>query len=105
MRQGSLGVDGNWIGVRDGDPRAVGLFRRHYSYRRKRVVFTRGANQFKFVGPGERIVLMTADCLALFVWYSLLLSGAAFRLDAPVIVRGAPCEETLLWQAILLESF
>lgn len=28
-----LGVAGNWIGVHDGDPRALALFKRDHSYR------------------------------------------------------------------------
>lgn len=56
---------GYWIPVPDGDPRARALFERHYSAdteRRRRT----GATQF--VGPGEKLVLLTPAADALFAW-------------------------------------
>ena len=58
-------IDGQWLPAIDGDRRAVALFERHYSCdlegRRKR--------QAKlFVQPGEKMVLLTLECDALFVW-------------------------------------
>ena len=50
-----------WIAVKDGDADAFELMKRHYSYRPYR-------DRKLFVGPGEKMVLMTADTLALFVW-------------------------------------
>ena len=61
-----------WIPVRDGDPRAYGIFRRHYTFsarRRSRSADTR------FAGPGAKIVLMTADCRNLFVWRRFIEQG------------------------------
>ena len=37
-----LGIDGNWVGIKDGDPRAVALFNRHYSARRGGTGFDTG---------------------------------------------------------------
>ena len=51
----SLGVEGHWIGIKDGDPRGLGLFRQHYSARRYRD----GRRRSLFVGPGEKMVLLT----------------------------------------------
>jgi hypothetical protein len=53
-----------WLSVLDGDARARDIFNRHYSRRhyadhRKRTIF---------VGPGEKMVLLTQECDALFVW-------------------------------------
>lgn len=54
-----------WIEIRDGDPSAVALFRRHYSYqppaegRRKKALV---------VGPGFKLLLLSADGLALCAW-------------------------------------
>ena len=59
-------VAGHWIGVHDGDPRALALLKRHYSYRRRASGQPRGSPTF--VGQGEKIVLLTQDCRALFVW-------------------------------------
>ena len=56
-------MDGHWLAVRDGDPRALALYVRHYSARKN------GPSALPtFCGPGEKIVLLTADCTALFVW-------------------------------------
>ncbi|MBU2249133.1 MAG: hypothetical protein KKD77_20470, partial [Gammaproteobacteria bacterium] len=53
-----------WYPVRDGDPRAVALYRRHYSCRDPKVDLCR----YGFSGKGESMVLLTLDCLALFCW-------------------------------------
>ena len=59
-------IQAHWLPAKDGDPRAYALFRRHYSAlpynRRPR------ANGMLFCGPGEKMVLLTQDCRALFVW-------------------------------------
>ena len=53
-----------WLPVRDGDRRALALYLRHYSARRYRD----GRRRTRFVGPGERMVLLSPRCDALFVW-------------------------------------
>lgn len=64
-----------WIPVKDGDERAFALFKRHYSFykykdgRRSRYGYR---NRFLFVGPGSSIVLLGADCKALFVWRNFI---------------------------------
>jgi hypothetical protein len=55
---------GYWIEARDGDPRGRFLYRRHYSYR----PYRDGRNPRLFAGPGEKLVLLTPYCDALFVW-------------------------------------
>ena len=60
-----------WFGVKDGDPRAYALMKNHYSFqsykdgRRQNLSYR---NRHLFVGPGQKMVLMTVDCRALFVW-------------------------------------
>ena len=60
-----------WFPVKDGDPRAFALMKRHYSYqaysdgRRQNL---NNPNRMLFVGPGDKMVLMTLCCKALFVW-------------------------------------
>ena len=52
-----------WIEVRDGNPTAETLFRRHYSRRpgeRKK----RGL----IFGPGEKLLLISPDACAMFAW-------------------------------------
>lgn len=53
--------DSAWIQIRDGNPTAMAIFARHYTARKRRRIF-------QFVGPGEQIVLLSPDALALFVW-------------------------------------
>jgi hypothetical protein len=62
----SLGVDGHWIGIHDGDLRALDMFKRHYSYRHRANGKRRGSNTF--IGQGEKMVLLTATHDALFAW-------------------------------------
>jgi len=57
-----LGIDGNWIGIHDADPRAITLYRRHYSSNPK------SNNHNGIAGPAERMILLTVTCDALFVW-------------------------------------
>lgn len=54
----------NWYSVKDGDAMARGLFNRHYS----RHFYKDNRNSKLFVGPGAKMVLMTCDGTALFVW-------------------------------------
>lgn len=53
-----------WIEVKDGDDRARALYHRHYSARH----YKDGRNPRLFVGPGEKMVLLTVGCDALFIW-------------------------------------
>ena len=56
--------DGPWLETRDGDPSVRAVFDRHYSRRR----YADGRSPALFVGPGEKMVLRTAACDAIFVW-------------------------------------
>lgn len=56
--------DGYWIQVRDGHPVALDIFSRHYS----KYHYKDGRRTNRFVGPGERIVLIGKNNDALFVW-------------------------------------
>lgn len=53
-----------WVPVRDGHDSARALFDRHYS----RYHYADGRKPLLFVGPGEKLVLMTHCRRALFVW-------------------------------------
>lgn len=57
-------VAGHWLPILDGDARALGLVRRHYSWRE----YADGRPHRLFVGPGEKMVLLTQDCRAVFAW-------------------------------------
>jgi hypothetical protein len=65
MYQGFLSFDERtWRKVLDGNDAARSIFRRHYSYR----PYRDGRNPKLFVGPGEKLVIITAGYDALFVW-------------------------------------
>jgi len=82
-----------WLPCRDGDPRAYALFARHYSayqYADGRRANKSYRQRHLFVGPGEKMVLLTADCMALFVWRKFIdksgqrgVNCAVFRNEGP----------------------
>lgn len=53
-----------WIEVKDGNATARSIFDRHYS----RYFYKDGRKPKLFVGPGEKMVLLTRCARALFVW-------------------------------------
>jgi len=61
----------NWLPAKDGDPRVYALMKRHYTFhpyadgRRQNAAYR---NRKLVVGPGEKLVLLTVDCNALFIW-------------------------------------
>ena len=83
-----LGIEGNWIGIKDGDPRGIELFKRHYSARSRRD----NRRRTLFVGPGEKMVLLTVTNDALFVWRKFIsddgqegVNCSIFRNEGPVL--------------------
>lgn len=59
-------IDGHWLPVTDGDPRASYLYERHYSC--VNLMARRRRSDKRICGPGEHILLMTVTCDALFGW-------------------------------------
>jgi hypothetical protein len=59
-------IEGHWFAVRRDDPRAYGLWRRHYSAEKN--WRWRAAGSTEFMGPGETLVLLSSCCRALFAW-------------------------------------
>lgn len=57
-------VSRHWYLSLDGDEWCRSIFRRHYSYR----AYADGRDPKLFVGPGEKMVLITENGDALFVW-------------------------------------
>jgi hypothetical protein len=68
MQNSLFGVDAFpdlvWLHWKDGNAQARCIFDRHYS----RYVYKDGRKPKLFVGPGQKMVLMTPDQSALFVW-------------------------------------
>ena len=78
----------NWIAVKDGDDRARAIMKRHYSWRE----YKDGRPHLLFVGPGEKMVLLTLTCDALFVWRKFKsddgqegVNCAVFRNEGPLL--------------------
>ena len=83
---------GYWLGVKDGDRRALALFERHYScyqYKdnRRRTIF---------VGPGEKMVLMTFNCDALFIWRKFKDASGQAGVNCSVFRNESPIRSSLL---------
>jgi hypothetical protein len=57
-----------WYEVKDGDPRAVALYRRHYSCKGVNHGVPIDYVRYGFSGIGESMILLTPDCSALFGW-------------------------------------
>lgn len=70
----------HWYSSSRSDDRALALYKRHYSAKRRLSWSTP-----QFVGPGEDMVLLTVACDALFVW----LHNTVPRLDGQVGVNCA----------------
>lgn len=91
----------NWYSVLDGDPMARALFHRHYS----RYVYKDGRRPKLFAGPGEKMVLMTTDGQALFLWRKFIdasgqkgINCAIFRNEGPILSSVLILEaEQLAW--------
>lgn len=58
-------LHGYWLASYRSDPRAAALYRRHYSAEKNA---KRGIRDLNFMGPGECMVLLSSDCLAVFAW-------------------------------------
>jgi hypothetical protein len=73
-------TDDAWIDVKDGDPSGRSLFRRHYSYK----PYRDGRDPALFVGPGEKMVLLTPDAKGLFVWRKFISGNAQQGINCAV---------------------
>lgn len=102
-------IDGHWLPAKDGDPRVYALMRRHYTFHaytdgRRRDLGYRNRNLV--VGPGEKMVLLTVDCQALFIWRKFIdksgqqgVNCAVFRNEGGVMSSALILEaEQLAWQ-------
>ncbi|RWC91679.1 MAG: hypothetical protein EOS72_03215 [Mesorhizobium sp.] len=74
-----------WIEVRDGNDTARSLFDRHYS----RYFYADGRRPTLFVGPGEKIVLLTPDAGALCVWRKFISKDGQKGVNCAVYRREA----------------
>ena len=75
-----------WYLTKDGDASCLALYERHYSAYQ----YKDGRKRKLFTGPGEKIVLRTADGDAMFVWRKFIdasgqqgINCAVFRNESP----------------------
>ena len=98
----------HWLTCSDGDARAYALMRRHYSfhaYQDGRRQDAGNPNRHLFVGPGEKMVLLTVECDALWVWRKFIsadgqrgVNCAVFRNESSVMSSTLILEaEQLAW--------
>lgn len=76
-----------WFMTKDADPAALAIYLRHYSRRN----YSDGRQPKQFVGPVQKMVLLTADGDALFVWRKFIsddgqdgVNCAVFRNEGPI---------------------
>ncbi len=108
-------ANATWIHVRDGNPTGMVLYRRHYSFQDPE----RPRKLFQFVGPGERLVMLTPDARALWVWRKEMyrlddqtgVGNAVFRNEgsaygrASDLIRAANAEAWARWPGERLYTF
>jgi hypothetical protein len=90
-----------WFPVKDGSPQARWLFERHYS-----CCNPKRDRHNRITGPGEYMLLMTSDSLALFAWRKFIdksgqagVNCAIFRNEGSTLSSELILEaEQLAWQ-------
>ena len=87
---------GNWVQVKDGNPVAAEIFSRHYS----KYVYADGRRPKLFVGPGEKIVLLSKQNNALFVWRKFISADGQDGVNCAIFRN----ESELLSSMLLLEA-
>lgn len=86
----------NWYVVKDGNPIGRAIFDRHYS----RHFYKDGRKPKLFVGPGQKMVLLTYGNDALFVWRKFISSDGQKGVNCAVFRN----ESKLLSSELILEA-
>lgn len=82
----------HWRACLDGDDGARTLFDRHYSRRR----YADGRKPRLFVGPGQKTVLVTEACDALFVWRKFIDASGQEGVNCAVFRNEGSVRSSLL---------
>jgi len=85
-------IIGNWYGVKDGNPIALELYLRHYSHKR----YADGRERKLFVGPGEKLVLLTKDNKAVFVWRKFIDDSGQKGINCAIFRNESELKSSLL---------
>lgn len=106
-----LPFDGYWTQVKDGDSRVAQIYMRHYScyqYRDGRRSQYGYRNRYLVLGPGEKLVLLSTDGLAIFGWRKFIddsgqqgVNCAFFRNESSIrssaLIKDAECHAYKKW--------
>lgn len=90
-----------WLPSRDGDGRAFDLMTRHYTYQAYadgRRQNPSNPNRRLFVGPGQKMVLLTRDCRALFVWRKFIDKSGQTGVNCAVFRNESDAQSSQLIQ-------
>ncbi|MDX3928978.1 MAG: hypothetical protein QHC90_24640 [Shinella sp.] len=91
-----------WFLTKDGDRVCLDLYERHYSCRQYRD----GRKRRLFAGPGQKIVLRTADDSAMFVWRKFIDRRGEEGINCAVFRNEGPhCSSELIRQADAIADF
>ena len=96
-----------WLAVKDGDPRAAALYKRHYScyhYADRRRSDPSYRNRNLIVGPGQKMVLLTADCKALFAWRKFKDDSKQHGVNCAVFRNEGAYNKQILSSELILEA-
>lgn len=98
-RQPFLDLGGVWVPVRDGNITGRAIFDSHYS----RAHYADGRSQARYVGPGERVVLLTPCARALLVWRKFISRDLQVGVNCAVFRNeGAGLSSELLRSAMAI---
>lgn len=95
--QPMLLADSIWVETKDGDDTVRAIFDRHYSRQR----YKDGRCSKLFVGPGQKMVLMTPDARAIFVWRKFKSDDGQQGINCAVFRRESGPKASLLIRAAM----
>lgn len=95
MRQPTLAIyDEQWVPSKDANPTALAIFQTHYSYR----PYADGRKPVHFVGPGGKMVLLTPNADALFVWRKFISGDGQQGINCAVFHNDSSVTSSVLIQ-------
>jgi hypothetical protein len=86
----------NWVITKDGNSSGREIYHRHYSYK----PYKDGREPKLFVGPGEKLVLISQRCDALFVWRKCISDNGQTGINCAVFRN----ESSILSSDLILEA-
>lgn len=96
-----------WLSVKDGHPLAAAMYARHYSshdYKDGRKQNVNNRNRHLIVGPGGKMVLMTQDYKALFVWRKFIDKSGQSGINCAVFRNEGAYDGNVLSSDLILAA-